>query len=78
MHALRLILGPHLAMTGVMAMVSGTRTGSSALVHRKAMAKEEPLLVRALASHERSSGVASALSSSSGSGHAHGLLVKRM
>ena len=44
-------------------MVSGTRTGSKALVQRNAIAKEEPPLVTALAIQERSSGLASALRS---------------
>ena len=44
-------------------MVSGTRTGSKALVQRKAIAKEDPPLVSALAIQDRSSGLASALRS---------------
>ncbi len=53
----------HRATAGVSASVIGARTGSSALVHRKAIARSEPLLVSAFASHPRSS--ASSRSSSS-------------
>ncbi len=55
--------GVHRATAGVRASVTGARTGSSALVHRKAIARSEPLLVSAFASHPRSS--ASSRSSSS-------------
>ena len=55
--------GHHLATTGVMPIVRGTLTGSSAFVHRKATAKEDPLLVSALASQDLSSGLASACTS---------------
>ncbi len=55
--------GVHRATAGVRASVIGARTGSSALVHRKAIARSEPLLVSAFASHPRSS--ASSRSSSS-------------
>ncbi len=50
-------------MTGVMPIVKGTLTGSRALVHRNATAKELPLLVTAFASQDLSSGFASALRS---------------
>ena len=56
-------LGHHLATTGVMPIVRGTLTGSSAFVHRKATAKDDPLLVSALASQDLSSGFASACTS---------------
>ena len=53
----------HLATIGVTPIVKGTLTGSSAFVHKKAIAKDEPLLVTAFASQERSSGLASAFRS---------------
>ncbi len=53
----------YLATTGVRPRVSGTRTGSKALVQRNAIAKEDPPLVTALAIQDRSSGLASALRS---------------
>ena len=55
--------GHHLATTGVMPIVRGILTGSSAFVHRKATAKDDPLLVSALASQDLSSGFASAFTS---------------
>lgn len=53
----------HLATIGVTPIVKGTLIGSSAFVHKKAIAKDEPLLVTAFASQERSSGLASAFRS---------------
>ena len=55
--------GPHLATTGVMPIVRGTLTGRSAFVHRNATAKDDPLLVSALANQDLSSGFASACTS---------------
>lgn len=55
----------YLATAGVTATVRGNRTGNRALVHTKAMAKEDPLLVSTFASQGRSSGFPSALKSSS-------------
>ena len=59
----------YLASTGVTANVIGMRTGASAFVHRKAMASEEPLEVKAFANQLRSSGFASLRRSSSGPEH---------
>ena len=46
-----------------MATVKGTLMGNKAFVHRKARAREEPLLVKVLANHPLVSGSASSLTS---------------